>query len=322
MKTLRLSTILLIAIAILATGCDSRTLLGALLGPGPDGGAEVTAPQVPAIVTATPNAAGQVVVVTATPGVSADAVVKVDQLNLRAGTSVAFRIVAILRRGDLLTVIGRNGNFGQGRSLWLRVRTTDGLDGWVASWLLDINVDVDTVPILATPVPPPTPVPTAVPTPSGPTIEFWADRTNLNPGECTTIHWRTALIRAVYFDGMGVVGVEDRVVCPGSTQTFTLRVIKQDNAIEERTITIFVGNSPYVNFRADRTQIGPSECTTVRWDVEGVKAVYFEGMGVIGHSNAHVCPGATKTYTLRVIWSDDSSHEHYLTIEVSSAYGP
>jgi polar amino acid transport system substrate-binding protein len=71
--------------------------------------------------------------------------------------------------------------------------------------------------------------------------------------------------------------------------------------------------SDSINFRADRTNIRRGECTMIRWDVEGIKTVYFhqqgeswEDHGVVGHNAREVCPGNTVVYELRVIKRDDS----------------
>jgi hypothetical protein len=185
MKAARLLLIFLV-LSTLATACDSRDLLRALLGEtGPTaqppaiptatplGGIAIVtatplAPQ-PVVVTATPP--GGIVVVTATPpgGVAivtatapGDAVVNTRELNLRSGPSTAFSIIAELHQGDPLIIFGRNGNF-TGRQLWFLVQNAGGLQGWVAGWLITLYIDVNSVPIVATPVPPPTPVPSPVP---------------------------------------------------------------------------------------------------------------------------------------------------------------
>lgn len=315
MKSLRLSLLLLLGLTLVATGCDSRALLNAFLGSGGD--------QPPAIVTATPP--GPPAIVTATPQpvtatASADALVNTEQLNLRTGPSRAFAVLRVLNQGDPLTLVGRSS---YSNSAWYKVITSTGVEGWVAGWLLDINVAVDTVPVIATPAPPATNTPPPTNTPAGPMIEFWVDNNRIPPNTCTTIHWRTANIRAVYFEGLGVTGNEDRTICPNNSHTYILRVVKTDGSIEERSITVFVGSDPVsVNFRADRTQIGPSECTTIRWDVEGVQAVYFEGTGTVGHSTAYVCPGATKTYKLTIQRTTGTSQDYFVTIQVDPAYGP
>ena len=57
----------------------------------------------------------------------------------------------------------------------------------------------------------------------------------------------------------------------------------------------------YVDFRADAPYLPAGVCTTLRWDVEGVRAVYLDGQGQPGHGFADVCPKETRTYVLHVI---------------------
>ena len=82
-------------------------------------------------------------------------------------------------------------------------------------------------------------------------------------------------------------------------------------------------NSP--NLRADRDHINAGECTTVRWDIDNVTAVYFiEGdnsQGVDGHAARTVCPSATTTYTIRVVYADGTSVDYPILINVSGASG-
>ena len=316
MKIARL-VLFFVALVALATGCDSRSLLQALLGSGP----EVAQPQTPQpiIVTATPPPA---TVVIASPTPAADAIVATQNMNMRYGPGTVYAPpVAVLSEGTPLTVLGKNGNF-TGRSLWLKVRTLAGQEGWVAAWLLTVNIDVNALPILPAP-PTPTPLPpTLTPTPSGPVVNFYADKYNLAPGECTTIRWNVQNVQAVFFQGAPVIGQGESVQCPGASTTYQLSVIYPNGAEVFYTVTLIVGTTPYVNFRADRYAIGPSECTTIRWDVSGVKAVYFQGTGVTGSGFQQVCPGVTSTYNLRVTNLDDSISDYFLTIYVSGAYGP
>lgn len=57
----------------------------------------------------------------------------------------------------------------------------------------------------------------------------------------------------------------------------------------------------YVDFRADAPWIITGQCTTLRWDMEGVRAVYLDGKGQPGHGSQEVCPGETRTYVLHVV---------------------
>jgi uncharacterized protein YraI len=272
-----------------------------------------------AIVTATPSDATPVLFgPTAYPTLQADAVVDTVSLRLRSGPGTNYDVVSTMAEGARLTVMGKNGNFAaDSHDLWLRVSTENGTIGWTAGWLVALNISLLNVPVVATPAPPVTntPVPTA--TPIGPTINFWADNTSLPSGTCTMLRWETESIREVYLDGFGVTGNETRVVCPATTQLYTLRVVLQDGSVQTREVTIFVGNTPLISFRADRTQVGPGECTTIRWDVEGVQAIFFQGSGVVGHSEAFVCPGGTTEYHLQVVGQDGvTTYDRYLTIEV------
>jgi WD40 repeat protein len=75
-----------------------------------------------------------------------------------------------------------------------------------------------------------------------------------------------------------------------------------------------------IYFYADRYSITPGECVTVRWDLEGIREVYFEGTGVTGHDSRVVCPGGTTTYTLRIVRLDGSEIFQQVTIVVTPAY--
>lgn len=57
----------------------------------------------------------------------------------------------------------------------------------------------------------------------------------------------------------------------------------------------------YVDFRADSPWVIAGQCTTLRWDVEGVRGVYYNGQGQPGHSSVEVCPAQTQTFVLHVV---------------------
>jgi hypothetical protein len=57
---------------------------------------------------------------------------------------------------------------------------------------------------------------------------------------------------------------------------------------------------PSVSFTVDQTTLGPGQCTTLRWNVDYVQAVYLDGQPESGHQTKQVCPLSTTTYTLRV----------------------
>lgn len=73
-----------------------------------------------------------------------------------------------------------------------------------------------------------------------------------------------------------------------------------------------------ISFVADRYTITQGQCVTIRWDVEGIKEVYYRGVGVTGHDSRQECPTATTTYTLRVIRRDNSEIQQTITILVTA----
>jgi len=109
---------------------------------------------------------------------------------------------------------------------------------------------IDTpIPPTDTPIPPTdTPIPptdTPIP-PTGtpqPQISFWVDNATLQAGSCTTVHWETANVKAVYFDGQGVVGTSTYQTCPCSSETHTLDVLLLNNEHDIRTVEIAVTGS-------------------------------------------------------------------------------
>jgi protein-disulfide isomerase len=79
---------------------------------------------------------------------------------------------------------------------------------------------------------------------------FWADRYQLDLGECTSLHWSVTNAREVYLDDMPVTGQDTRTVCPPATTTYVLRVVRAGGTQEYRR-TIDVGGEPWVGVDAD-----------------------------------------------------------------------
>lgn len=76
------------------------------------------------------------------------------------------------------------------------------------------------------------------PTPA-PEINFWADRYQIQQGECTIVRWQVYYVQAVYFQGEGVGGTGERQACPTQTTTYELRVVTASGE-ERRYVTIEV----------------------------------------------------------------------------------
>ena len=73
---------------------------------------------------------------------------------------------------------------------------------------------------------------------------------------------------------------------------------------------------PDPQFRADQASIAAGACTFLRWDVDGVEAVFLDGAGRPGHSAEEVCLSVTRTYTLRVVMADGRERSDTLEIRV------
>ncbi len=192
-----------------------------------------------------------------------------------------------------------------------------------------VGIDVPNPnPPTPTPVPPtPVPAPTATPGPVGWTgnPNLRADNQWINPGQCTNIRWDVDGVNAVFFvDGgnvMGKGGHDLQTVCPPFTQTYELRVVTLQNETQSFFITINVAGAPQppafsINFWADRTEIRRGECTTLRWDVQGVQAVFYQDQGVAGVSSQQECPGSDRTYRLRVIRTDGVEERREVFVRV------
>ncbi len=72
------------------------------------------------------------------------------------------------------------------------------------------------------------------------------------------------------------------------------------------------------NLRSDapRNTIKYGDCVNIRWDVDNISQVYFEGKGVQGHDSQQECPSETTTYTLLVITKDNKQVPYTITINV------
>jgi heat shock protein HslJ/uncharacterized protein YraI len=80
---------------------------------------------------------------------------------------------------------------------------------------------------------------------------------------------------------------------------------------------------PQPAFWADQTTINQGQCTTLRWQVDGVQAVWvypdganYKDYPVTGEGSRQVCPAATITYYMRVQVTPDNVQVTQLTITV------
>lgn len=160
-------------------------------------------------------------------------------------------------------------------------------------------------------------------------IEFSASPTEIRSGECTTVRWNTANVEAVYYNGLGVSGInQSRIECPRETTTYTLTVVGHDRLQHNYTVQVNVdghvsdpGQVGYgIAFNTDRTQIQSGECVNISWNVINVQAVYYNGQGVSGDNQTRQeCPRQTTNYTLRVVKLDGSEESRTIQIQVFGA---
>ncbi len=175
-------------------------------------------------------------------------------LNVRSGPGTDYPVVGRLSQGERALINGKSVD-----GSWWRIEFPAGTGayGWVSAYYVTPH-NADNVPVVQAPLPPPTPTwtPSHVPLTPRPgvtgeteargrvVIKFAADKTSLQVGQCTDLHWLVDNVSAVYLDGAGVTGHGDKRVCPGSTTTYTLHVVKRDGSSEDRRVTITVVGSP------------------------------------------------------------------------------
>ena len=182
-------------------------------------------------------------------------VVGTQGLNVRSGPGTNFPVIGVARAGDQGELVGRSAD---GRWWAVAIPSAPGGTGWVsADFVLATNAE--NVPVIASPPPPaPTatpvpPRPTATPVPAQPTptpsaeINFTADRTTINQGECATLSWSVQNVQAVWVYPLGAnytafprTGVGTEVVCPATTTTYEMRVRLRDGSTQFRQVTITV----------------------------------------------------------------------------------
>jgi uncharacterized protein YraI len=244
------------------------------------------------------------------------------QVNVRSGPSQAFEPpIGTIVAGQSVQVTGRLAD-----NSWYRI-LFNGREGWVFGQLMATSC-MGSVPVVPAPPPPAT---TPIPGPSQ--ANFSADTTTLTQGQCTTLRWSVTEVAGVWLIAgqyqTSVPGVSTQTVCPGATTTYRLRVQRLNGSVFEEAITINVipntNQLPNPNFRAEAYSVSPGQCTTLRWNITGVRAVFFwdgaSAQGVSGTDSRQVCPNSTTTYRLQVVYNDGQAQDWYVTVVVTSAGG-
>ncbi len=76
---------------------------------------------------------------------------------------------------------------------------------------------------------------------------------------------------------------------------------------------------PIIEFTADANPIRVGDCTRLRWNVENIDRVFFEGQGVTGQGRREVCPTQDTTYTLEVWLLDGQIVQRRIPLRVNPA---
>jgi len=127
-----------------------------------------------------------------------------------------------------------------------------------------------------------------------------------------------------------VTGVPPTVTpTPTSTRTPTTTPTHTPTTPPTRTPTTPAAPPPppppppaSINFRSDAPYVNGGSCTTLRWDVDNVQAVFLDGQAVTGHGTKQVCPCQQTTYTLRIVKRDNTSEDRQVTIMVYGSCAP
>ncbi len=82
--------------------------------------------------------------------------------------------------------------------------------------------------------------------------------------------------------------------------------------------------SPQISFSADQTNIQQGQCTTLRWSVENIQAVWvypqgenFQSFPRTGQGSEQVCPTTTTTYEMRVLQRNGAISFRQVTVNVA-----
>jgi hypothetical protein len=188
-----------------------------------------------------------------------------------------------------------------------------------------------------TPTPTFTPTPTATPEPpTGPEIVY------LPPAEivvaadcqsCVDFSWDVRNINELFINETAVNGQGGMSICLSEGDrsellsgmwgavTYPYQFQIFSDAGEDYHATDVVFTYPLVQFWADDSVVEQGSCTTVRWNVDGAQAVYFNGEGVAGNDSREVCLYEPATYQLDVAGQCLTS-QYYVSVETQVTVTP
>jgi len=216
--------------------------------------------------------------------------------TIHEGPGAGYAVIGFARDGDEGEIIGRDVDW---RWWAISVPSAPGGTGWISANLV-LAMNVENVPVIevrppgvapvgtpptaappatATRVRPPaatlTPVPpTATPPPPTATpvaqISFWADRTSIQQGECTTLRWTVENVQGVWVYPQGEryyrfprTGQGSEPVCLQTTTTYQMRVLMRDGTTTFREVTINVAGPVPTGVPT----LAPDPLAGTRWEV-------------------------------------------------------
>ncbi len=77
-----------------------------------------------------------------------------------------------------------------------------------------------------------------------------------------------------------------------------------------------VAETVVIQFDVSPNTIEGGECVNISWNISGVKAIYYDGIGVTGAGNVIDCPKETKSYKIRIVLKDDTERTEERTVTV------
>jgi hypothetical protein len=161
-------------------------------------------------------------------------------------------------------------------------------------------------------------------------MNFSADKTTVQLGECVTLRWQVTHAEEVRLDGELVATGGDRKVCPQeASQTYRLTALSPGGKTTEEALTFTVLPTPppppgvEIEFATDQTTVDYGACTTLRWEVKNAQAVRLDGEKVGSQGRQDVCPTEPATvYRLLVDPLDGELVEQTVIINVPATPTP
>jgi len=135
-------------------------------------------------------------------------------------------------------------------------------------------------------------------------LRFYANPTNINSGESSTLIWAVENATSVQISSVGAVSKDgSSTVTPAQTTTYTITAQGPGGPVTANaTITVAAVTPPSVRilrFYAAPTNIGKGDSSTLIWAVENATSIQISGIGAVSKDGSStVTPAQTTTYTI------------------------